>query len=153
MVLRRATRTYRTNTQRRCHFHYRGLECKSGKSRNTWTNRQIWRWSTEWSRTKVNRVLPKECTGHSKHPFQQHKRRLMAHGTLTSPDGQYWNQSDDIFRSQRWRSSIQSAKDKIRSWLWHRPWTPEMVGWHHWQWTWVWVNSGRWWWTGRPGVP
>ena len=19
-------------------------------------------------------------------------------------------------------------------------------------WTWVWVNSGRWWWTGRPGV-
>ena len=19
------------------------------------------------------------------------------------------------------------------------------------QWTWVWVNSGRWWWTGRPG--
>ena len=21
------------------------------------------------------------------------------------------------------------------------------------QWTWVWVNSGCWWWTGRPGVP
>ena len=21
------------------------------------------------------------------------------------------------------------------------------------QWTWVWVNSGRWWWTGRPGMP
>ena len=20
------------------------------------------------------------------------------------------------------------------------------------QWTWVWVNSGSWWWTGRPGV-
>ena len=29
----------------------------------------------------------------------------------------------------------------------------EMVRWHHWtQWTWVWVNSGSWWWTGRPGV-
>ena len=28
-------------------FHYRGLECKSRKSRNTWTNRQIWPWSTE----------------------------------------------------------------------------------------------------------
>ena len=26
----------------------------------------------------------------------------------------------------------------------------EMVGWH--QWTWVWVDSGSWWWTGRPGV-
>ena len=23
-------------------FHYRGLECKSRKSRNTWNNRQIW---------------------------------------------------------------------------------------------------------------
>ena len=30
-------------------------------------------------------------------------------------------------------------------------------GWDCWiasptQWTWVWVNSGSWWWTGRPGV-
>ena len=23
-------------------FHYRGLECKSRKSRHTWSNRQIW---------------------------------------------------------------------------------------------------------------
>ena len=28
-------------------FHYRALECKSGKSRNTWSNRQIWPWSME----------------------------------------------------------------------------------------------------------
>ena len=28
-------------------FHYRGLECKSRKSRNTWSNRQIWPWNTE----------------------------------------------------------------------------------------------------------
>ena len=27
--------------QKRCPFHYRGLECKSRKSRNTWSNRQI----------------------------------------------------------------------------------------------------------------
>ena len=31
--------------QKRCPFHYRGLECKSKKSRNNWTNRQIWPWS------------------------------------------------------------------------------------------------------------
>ena len=36
-----------TNTQKRCPFHYRGLECKSRKSRNTWTNRQIWPWNAE----------------------------------------------------------------------------------------------------------
>ena len=33
--------------KKRCRFHYRGLECKSRKSRNTWSNRQIWPWSTE----------------------------------------------------------------------------------------------------------
>ena len=33
--------------QKRCPFHYRGLECKSRKSRNTWNNKQIWSWSTE----------------------------------------------------------------------------------------------------------
>ena len=32
---------------KRCPFHYRELECKSGKSRNTWGNRQIWPWNTE----------------------------------------------------------------------------------------------------------
>ena len=37
----------RTSTQKRCPFHYRGLECKSRESRNTWSNRQIWPWSTE----------------------------------------------------------------------------------------------------------
>ena len=58
-----------TNTQKRCPFHYRGLECKSRKSRNTWSNRQIWPWNTEWSRAKTNRVSPRERTGHSKHPL------------------------------------------------------------------------------------
>ena len=33
--------------KKRYPFHYRGLESKSRKSRNTWSNRQIWPWSTE----------------------------------------------------------------------------------------------------------
>ena len=37
----------RTNTQKICPFHYRALEWKSRKSRNTWSNRLIWPWSTE----------------------------------------------------------------------------------------------------------
>ena len=41
--------------------------------------------------------------------FQQHKRRLH---TWTSPDDQYQNQIDYILWSQRWRSSIQSAKTR-----------------------------------------
>ena len=34
-------------SKKRCPFHYRGPECKSQKSRNTWRNRRIWPWSTE----------------------------------------------------------------------------------------------------------
>ena len=100
-------KTFRNNTQKRCPFHYRGLECKSRKSRNIWRHRQIW--STEWSRAKANRVFPRKCTGHSKHLFPQHKKRLY---TWTSPDGQHWNQIDYILCSQRWRGSIQSAKTR-----------------------------------------
>ena len=33
--------------KKRCPFHYRGMECKSRKSRNTWSNRQIWPWNVE----------------------------------------------------------------------------------------------------------
>ena len=42
--------------------------------------------------------------------FQQHKRKLY---TWTSPDGQYRNQIDYIICSQRWRSSIPSAKTRL----------------------------------------
>ena len=41
--------------------------------------------------------------------FQQHKRRFY---TWTSSDGQQGNQIDYILCSQRWRSSIQSAKTR-----------------------------------------
>ena len=32
-----------------------GLECKSRKSRNIWSNMQIWSWSTKWSKSKATR--------------------------------------------------------------------------------------------------
>ena len=53
----------------------------------------------------------------------------------------------------------------IKNWLIGKDWCWERFkmgegddrGWDGWmasptQWTWVWVNSGSWWWTGRPGV-
>ena len=69
MVLWRPTRPSGTNMKKSCPFHHRGLECKSRKSRNTWSNKLIWPWSMEWSRAKANRVLPREHIGHSKHPL------------------------------------------------------------------------------------
>ena len=34
-------------SKKRYPFHHRGLECKSRKSRDSWSNRQIWLWSTK----------------------------------------------------------------------------------------------------------
>ena len=90
-------------------FSYRGLECKSRKSRNTWSNRQIWPWNAEWSRAKTTRVLPRKCTGHSKHPLPTtHEKTL--HMDITR-----WStlRSDWLYScSQGWRSSIQSTKTR-----------------------------------------
>ena len=33
--------------QKRYPFHHRGLDCKRRKSRDTWSNRQVWPWSTK----------------------------------------------------------------------------------------------------------
>ena len=56
------------------------------------------------------RVLPRECTGHSKHPLPTTQEKTLL---WTSPDGQYQKQIDYILCSQRWRNSIQSAKTRL----------------------------------------
>ena len=63
--------------QKRYPFHHRGLECKSRKPKNTWSNRHIWAWSTEWSRAKANRVLPREHTSLSKHPLPKTQEKTL----------------------------------------------------------------------------
>ena len=70
---------------------------------------KCWPRSTEWSRAKANRVCQENTLIIANILFQQHKTRLY---TWTSPDGQHWTQTDYILCSQRWRSSIQSAKTK-----------------------------------------
>ena len=67
-------------------FTIRGLECKSRKSRNTWSNRQIWPWIMECNMEKANRVCQKNALVIANTLFQQNKRRLY---TWTSPDGQH----------------------------------------------------------------
>ena len=98
-----------------------GMECKSRKSRNTWSNRQIWPWSTEWSRAKVNRVLPRECTGHSKHPLPTTQEKTL-HMDITR-----WStpKSDWLYSFQTKMEKLYTvSKNKTRSWLWLRSWTP-----------------------------
>ena len=87
----------------------------------TWSNRQIWLWSTEWSRAKANRVLPRECTGHSKHLLLTAQEKTYI---WTSADDQHQNQIDYILCSQRWRSSIKSAKTRPGADFGCWSWTP-----------------------------
>ena len=35
-----------------CPFHHRIQECKRRKSRDTWSNRQVWHWSTKMKQSK-----------------------------------------------------------------------------------------------------
>ena len=103
--------------QKRCPFHYRGLECKSRKSRNTWSNRQIWPWNMEWSRAKTNRVLPRKCTGHSKHPLPTTQEKTL-HMDITR-----WSmpKSDWLYSLQPKMEKLYTVnKNKTRSWLWLR---------------------------------
>ena len=114
MVLWRPIRPSRTKTPKPCPFHYRRLKCKSRKSRDTWSNKQVWPGSTKWSRAKANRVLPRECTGHSKRPLPTIQEKTL-HMDLTRWDGQHQNQTDYILCSQRWKNFTQSAKTRPRA--------------------------------------
>ena len=61
---------------------------------------------------KANRVLPRECTGHSKHPLPTKQGKTL-HMDITR-----WPtlKSDWLyFCCQRWRSSLQSAKRRPRA--------------------------------------
>ena len=105
--------------QNRCPFHYRGLECKSRNSRNTWGNRQIWPWIKEWSRAKANRVLPREHTGHSKHHLPTIQEKTL-HLDITR-----WSipKSDWLYCLQPKMEKLYTVS-KNKSWLWFRSWTP-----------------------------
>ena len=104
--------------QKRCPFHHRGLECKSRKSRDTWTNRQFWPWSTEWS---TNRNLPRQHTGHSQHTLPTTQETTLHVNIIR------WAilNSDWLnFSQQKMEKLYTVSKNKNRSWLWLRSWTP-----------------------------
>ena len=107
--------------KKRCPFHYRELECKSRKSRDSQSNRQIWPWSTEWSRVKANRIFPRKRTGNSKHPLPTTQEKT-PHMDITR-----WStlKSGWLYSLQPKMEKLYTvSKNKTRSWLWLRPWTP-----------------------------
>ena len=59
---------------------------------------------------------------------------------LWPPDVKSWLIWKDPDAGKDWRQEMKGMTED------------EIVGWHHRLWTWVWVDSGSWWWTGRPGM-
>ena len=107
--------------KKRYPFHHRVLECKCRKTRDIWSNRQIWPWSTKWSRAKVNRVLSRAHTGHSNPPLPITQERIL-HMDITR-----WSipKSDWLYSLQSKMEKLYTvSKNKTGSWLGLRSWTP-----------------------------
>ena len=91
-------------------FSLQGLEQKSRKSRNIWSNRKFGLGIHNEAGHRLIEFCQENALVMANTVFQQHKRRLY---TWTSPDGQHRSQIDYILCSKRWRSSIQSAKTRL----------------------------------------
>ena len=77
--------------------------------------------SVEWSRAKANRVLPRESTGHSKHPLPTTQEKAL-HMDITR-----WStlKSDWLYSLLPKMEKLYTvSKNKTGSWLWLRSWTP-----------------------------
>ena len=65
-----------------------------------------------------------------------------------------------LFEREKWIWEMKLINSGFRPWCWERlraGGEGDDRGWDGWMasptwWTWVWVDSGSWWWTGRPGV-
>ena len=94
---------------------------------------------------------------------------VSALGLPGDPTGPFWWRSALGFLWKEWcwswnSSTLATSCKELTHWK--RLWCWEGLraggegddrGWDGWmasltQWTWVWMNSGSWWWTGRPGV-
>ena len=90
-------------------------------------------------------------------------------GLQGDPTSPFWRRSALGFLWKDWcwswnSSTLATSCEELTHW--RRLWCWEGLGaggegddrgWDGWmasltRWTWVWVNSGSWWWTGRPGV-
>ena len=82
-------------------------------------------------------------------------------GLQGDPTSPFWRRSALGFLWKEWcwswnSSTLATSSEELTHWRRLKAGEDDR-GWDGWmasqtRWTWVWVNSGRWWWTGRPGV-
>ena len=77
--------------------------------------------NTKWSRAKVSRVLPRECTGRNKHPLPTTQEMTLYMDIIR------WSipKSDWLYSWQPKMEKLNTlSKNKTCSWLWLRSWMP-----------------------------
>ena len=120
MVLWKHTRPFRTTTQKRCPFHYRGMECKSRKSRNPGVTGKFGLGVWNAAGQRLIEFCQENSLVIANILFQQHKRRLYT-WTISR-----WSmsKSDWLYSFPLKMELYTVSKNKTRTWLWLRSWTP-----------------------------
>ena len=78
-----------------------GTGMQKWKSGDTWSNKQVWLWSTKWSRAKAN-SFAREITGHSRHPLPT-TQEMTLHMDITR-----W-----LIPKSNWLNSLQPKMEKL----------------------------------------
>ena len=115
------------------------LDCEEG-----WTPKNSCFWTVVLEKTlesplDCKEIQPVHSEGDQPWDFFGRNDAKAEAPVLWPPHAKSWLIGKD---SDAWRDWGQEEKGTTED---------EMAGWHHWL-DGVWVNSGNWWWTGRPGV-
>ena len=110
-------------------------ECRRIGSFELWCWRRLLR--VPWTSRRSNLSIPKEISPGCLLEGLMLKLKLQYFGT-------WCKELTHLKRPWCWERLRAGGEGDDRGW----------DGWMAWptQWTWVWVDSGNWWWTGRPGV-
>ena len=111
---------------------------------------------TDWAEGTLRNSNPAVL----KRLVNQHKCYSILQEIRDSWDDIHWKDWCRSWNSNTLATWCEELAHWKRHWCWERlkvGGEGDDRGWDGWmalptQWTWVWVNSGSWWWTGRPGV-
>ena len=102
---------------------------------------ELWCWrrllSVPWTASRSNQSILKEISPGCSLEEMMLKLKLQYFGY-------FMRRVDSLERLWCWEGLGAGGKGDDRGW---DGWMASLI-----RWTWVWVNSGSWWWTGRPGV-
>ena len=101
---------------------------------------ELWCWRRLESPLDCKEIQPVHCEGDQPWDFFGRNDAKAETPVLWPPHGKSWL----IGRLWCWEGLGAGEEGDDREW---DCWIASLS-----QWTWVWVNSGSWWWTGRPGV-